>query len=293
MNNRGRCVFLVVCIVLVFFPKLTWAWSQQLHTTISTKVYASLSKKEKKYYERLASSLPYSGKQKLSFVHMSSWVDTIKQEPIGSLFKNNIPEDLRVFQSSTSAAWHYDNFFYFPNDVPRCRPSNKGLLLQAITRIDQALKKDISKAQEALLIAFMVHLMEDAHQPLHTSSRVDKHCKHDRGGNNTCIKYYAKKCVTNLHQLWDQGFGLSRDKAFWASFHYRVSDEKSRFTDLISKVLAEGQGLAPKVYLVKPNLAPSADYIAWAKNISAERLTLGTFRITEYLKAHYEQQIQR
>ena len=47
-------------------------------------------------------------------------------------------------------------------------------------------------------LCYVVHLVEDAHQPMHVGDR------HDRGGNNLELQFFRDD-YTNLHQVWDSG----------------------------------------------------------------------------------------
>lgn len=65
--------------------------------------------------------------------------------------------------------------------------------------------KRAEQRQAALKRAFIVHLLQDAAQPLHQYTSVTNLCKHDRGGNDTCFKRKksSSECSKNLHERWD------------------------------------------------------------------------------------------
>jgi hypothetical protein len=57
----------------------------------------------------------------------------------------------------------------------------------------------------AVALAWVLHLVGDLHQPLHTSSRVTpEHPEGDRGGN------LVKLGSTSLHSVWDNLFDVAR-----------------------------------------------------------------------------------
>jgi hypothetical protein len=64
-----------------------------------------------------------------------------------------------------------------------------------------------SERQQAL--RFVVHLVEDVHQPLHVGGRGD------RGGNDLQVRFLDRG--TNLHRLWDDGLLElhSNEEAVW------------------------------------------------------------------------------
>jgi hypothetical protein len=51
------------------------------------------------------------------------------------------------------------------------------------------------RAERARALLFLVHLIEDVHQPVHVGDN------HDRGGNDTQIQFEGRG--SNLHRLWD------------------------------------------------------------------------------------------
>jgi len=122
------------------------------------------------------------------FNNMSNWIDAIRGEPLYEVFNQRLPKALYEFRQRHTGTWHYENEFY-----------------------------DTSSEQEAILIAFAMHLMEDLHQPLHTTALVRADCSHDRGGNLYCLNVIAGRCVVNLHSLWDQAFNAANDSGFLRS----------------------------------------------------------------------------
>jgi hypothetical protein len=218
-------------------------------------------------------------------------VDSVRNQPIYELFDKKVPHALRSFQQSHSGRWHYENHFYFkPNERFRCKLTNNGKLEDAVSAIDAALKEDLNKEQEVILIAFAMHLIEDVHQPLHTGTLVRKDCSIDLGGNRYCLQRFGGKCVLNLHRLWDQAFEAHRGKPL----HTEVS--QSHFNDdffLIHETrlaLFEGERLLPSVYSIEENRAPYGRYVESSKSIARVRLVKSVERVTRFLKEHYEEQ---
>lgn len=65
-------------------------------------------------------------------------------------------------------------------------------------------------------MAFLLHMVGDAYQPLHLLGSLDSSCRHDRGGNAFCVAPIVGfkaglRCRDSLHFLWDQGFGAFAD----------------------------------------------------------------------------------
>jgi hypothetical protein len=109
-----------------------------------------------------------------------------------------------------SAAWHYVNVHissphYTSSD---CRP--QGCVVSKIAEFRAVLAdRGASRARRRTALRFLIHLMQDLHQPMHVADRGD------RGGNALQLRY-GRFDATNLHQVWDAGLLRSR---------YRNEDE--------------------------------------------------------------------
>jgi hypothetical protein len=109
-----------------------------------------------------------------------------------------------------SAAWHYVNV---PISATRYDPRfcPAGTCVVAKIKHFRSVLADARaprrERQRALL--FLVHLVEDVHQPLHVGDNED------RGGNVTQIQFLG--AGTNLHRMWDTDLidAVSRNESAW------------------------------------------------------------------------------
>ncbi len=282
---------LLLTLIWAFLPSMCLAWSGQVHTQIGARVYELLDKKERKYYKRLASRLPVDS---IEFFNVSAWVDSVRGEPLYELFSKDVPETLFAMRERHTSNWHYHNYFYHGNlqfhGVEKkhpCRMRNKGKLETALVGIDQALQDNTDKKQEAILLAFIMHLLEDLHQPLHTTALVRKDCSHDRGGNLYCLQKMAGRCAMNLHGLWDSAFSVASDQKFMRSITLDSPPQLPFQTD-VALMLTQGHDLARKVYDTEENRLPHKSYFDWAKSVTKVQIERSVWRVAHYLKAHYE-----
>ncbi len=114
-----------------------------------------------------------------------------------------------------TAPWHYVDV---PLDEPRYDAkfsgdvSSKGCVVDRVNEFRLTVK-DTSKSVEdrRFALRFLVHCLEDMHQPCHVGDNADK------GGNRTQVRFFDKG--TNMHALWDTGMiqraGAAED--FWIS----------------------------------------------------------------------------
>ncbi len=97
-----------------------------------------------------------------------------------------------------SAPWHYVNVPITANRYEDRYCARGNCVVAKIKRFRSVLtdrKAPLRERRQALL--FLVHFVEDIHQPLHVGDN------HDRGGNLTQIQFRGEG--TNLHRLWDSG----------------------------------------------------------------------------------------
>lgn len=109
-----------------------------------------------------------------------------------------------------SAAWHFVNV---PISAARYddRYCPAGVCVVAKVKHFRKLLADrrAPRAERARALLFLVHLVEDVHQPLHVGDN------RDRGGNQTQVQYLGE--ATNLHRLWDSQLidAAARDERAW------------------------------------------------------------------------------
>ena len=102
-------------------------------------------------------------------------------------------------RSPSTAAWHYTNFdreLGCRYDAARNCPDGH-CVVGAIERQLQVLGSDRPSDERLKALKWVVHLVGDAHQPLHAGLAGDK------GGNLYQIQAYGRG--GNLHSLWDSG----------------------------------------------------------------------------------------
>ncbi len=132
------------------------------------------------------------------FMFMATWADVVRDRAFDNRYKK--------YHKSN---WHYDDTFWTLKDgkvevLPK--PEDGG---QALARIDEYVKMINSTApdpQKAVAIAWILHLVGDIHQPLHTSARVtDREPKGDQGGNFVLLtpEGTPRDKQENLHWFWD------------------------------------------------------------------------------------------
>ena len=177
MRSKKLAALLVpVLVLLLALPTPAWAWGRLGHRVIAKLAERHLSDRAKAEIKALLEP----GE---SLADCSTWADEHRRE---------LPK---------TAPWHYvdvplDEPRYddrFAGDDPR-----KGYIVPRIRELKATLK-DPSKSVEERRFAlrFLVHLVEDLHEPLHVGENKDK------GGNNLQVRFFDRG--SNLHSVWDSG----------------------------------------------------------------------------------------
>jgi hypothetical protein len=134
-------------------------------------------------------------------------------EPGESLADASLWADENRGRLPKTAPWHYIDI---PLDEPRYESkfsgdvASKGCVVDKINEFRLTVK-DPSKAVEdrRFALRFLVHCLEDMHQPCHVGDNSDK------GGNLTQVRWFDRG--SNMHRVWDSGIiervGTTED--FW------------------------------------------------------------------------------
>jgi len=97
-----------------------------------------------------------------------------------------------------TAPWHFLNMPLGLNheQFVKAVSQSDGNVYSAIVKVEAQLKdKSLSTEQKHEALKYLIHLVGDAHQPMHISRKEDK------GGNTIQLRFEDKG--TNLHSLWD------------------------------------------------------------------------------------------
>lgn len=234
----------------IFYALTCYSWGQKGHDTIAYIAEQHLSEKAK-----IAVDSILDGK---SMVYWSNWLD-------------NASHTLEYEYTKT---WHYKNI-----DEGVCyatTPLNaEGDIVTALYQQIENLKSgDISKAESAISLKMIIHLMGDLHQPLHLGH------KSDLGGNKWEVKYFNRK--NNLHSIWDSSLVESAHK--WSYTEWQQQIDRVSESQIASYTVGSIDNWGEETYLIcceVYNSTPidsniSYDYIAkWTPVIETQFLKGG------------------
>lgn len=166
--------YLLIAFLIVSINSLH-AWGTTGHRVVAEIAERQLSRKAKKNIKKLI------GEQKLAY--WANWPDFIKSD-----------SDWKF-----ADGWHYVNI---PGNLDRMafdkeleNTTDENLYKRALVLIDALKDKNTSLQKKQEYLYFLIHIIGDAHQPMHIG-RLE-----DLGGNKITVEWFRKK--TNLHALWD------------------------------------------------------------------------------------------
>jgi hypothetical protein len=222
MKRSGRRMCALFCLSLAGSPGL-FAWNATGHKAITFLAYSLLTPKARGRVDAILKAHPdyrtiLAARSTASadavdlahnaFAVASTWPDIIKSDPrfsdtpvAGAPALPGFPDMLR------HQNWHYINT-PVPAEFEK-QPIDPVNVTAELKRLLRTLKKDgVVSPEEAFALPWIMHLVTDIHQPLHTVSRFYRSTngavEQDKGGN-AC--YIAEE--RNLHSLWDSILGVN------------------------------------------------------------------------------------
>lgn len=326
---RLRMIGISLGIWVLLAPAI-FAWADKGHKMVASialrqldqaereKIYAIL-KNHPRWKEEFADRMPEeirlgeaSGRLEWAFQQAAIWPDIARE----------YQDDVRdKFHRST---WHYINHGIYLDQTEREKFEKEfptGSLqipdkVEGVTNVIQALKftrralktsEKTADADRAVYVAWIMHLVGDLHQPMHSTSMYSSKLfpTGDRGGNEVALVQR-----TNLHALWDSFPGTgkvtlkeSRDEALTLMIddEFKKLGEASRGQLDEETWLKESQQLAQTyVYsdevvaplrnyesaadLKKNPLGMSKDYMQIGGKIAKQRVVEAGYRLGMVLK---------
>lgn len=167
-------------ILMLFFLlnfNFVFGWGKTGHRIVAEIAYRHLTENSKKQIAEIIGNQPLA--------YWANYPDFIKSDP--ESYKN-------------TSSWHYLNFpenlnrNQFDNFLNQSADSN--IYKRTLVLIDQLKnREDYSNEEQIVALYFLVHLIGDAHQPLHLGK------EENLGGNKIKVRWFGQP--TNLHSLWD------------------------------------------------------------------------------------------
>ncbi len=325
LRPERRCLLRSValaCSLLFLLPATTLAWHEAAHRATAVIAFEQLAAEER---ERLVQILRQHPRYAEDFLRrmpadiatadddaQDAWL--LQQASIWPDLIRRLGEDVR--RQYNNSRWHYINLLVWltPEDeaalvssIDHNRDTAFKPPLRQSQNIVQALRGNLATwrdpaatdEQKAVALCWVLHLVGDLHQPLHTVALFSRAYfpSGDRGGNS--INVVRGDETRNLHAVWDglpTGMGdlgptkRTRqliaddvvDDAAIDTWLHQHADLARRFVyteDLKSQLL--------RMLELKqaPNVSLSDDYLDAARSLARRQVNLAGHRMAELLLA--------
>mmetsp|Transcript_64579 Transcript_64579/g.170966 ORF Transcript_64579/g.170966 Transcript_64579/m.170966 type:complete len:395 (-) Transcript_64579:84-1268(-) len=188
------------------------AWWGNGHMLVAEIARQELSVDEVAVLDDIIAMWHHDYPQNGDIVSVAVWPDIIKCADISSYCPKTLPDDMTWFNS-----WHFNNKPYNPDNLTltqeqldwTAEPSASWWL----SRVVGTLQGSKSRFAFTMVLHFLIHVIGDVHQPLHSTtgffnnSQLGRLPDGDLGGNLLKITSQVPG-VNELHAFWDAGAGL-------------------------------------------------------------------------------------
>jgi len=250
---------IVASVVLFYAPLQTMAWGTNGHRISGQIAENHLSAKARAAIKAIL------GNETIAMA--SNWGDFIKSDPDYKSFDQWHYIDLEDIHSREALST------YLKNDTTTNLYSRINFLTSELK------KKNTTKANKLMYLRMLIHLVEDLHQPLHTSG-------YESGGNGIKLKWFSKE--TNLHTIWDSELvnfqELSYSEYVKAIDFTTPAEVKKWQSTSVADWLYESNVLAEKITSeAKPGITLSYNYNFKYKYTLNQQLLKGGVRLAGLL----------
>ena len=283
-----------------------FAWNYTGHRVIATLAYDRLSEPVRAKidailthhpdYVMLRAALPASidhdprARAKAVFLAASVWPDQIRND---SRFYDETKNGFRPLLAGfpdmgRHLSWHYVRLPFSADGTPVRQPQPPNALSEITRIIAELANSNLDSSRAAYDLSWLIHLVGDVHQPLHTVSRFTAgQPGGDQGGN---LMWVSR--TRTLHELWDQIPGKGETAKFVAQLSR--ADPSTTGGGPQDWVEESYRIATTRVYVVSPRTSSKevpiplpARYIAEAKDVAKSQISKGGERLGVLLERIY------
>jgi S1/P1 Nuclease len=213
--------------VLIVYTMPAWGWDDQGHMMVAAVAWdhlgdasrarvTALLKLNPDYATWIVDTTPQE-RDKIAFMRAANWPDAIKSEA-GYQNDGNWPENPDAARNIGYADhlqhryWHFIDLPLSAGGAAVLPPATPNVQTQIHAFTAAIGSHDVNDDIKSYDLVWLEHLVGDAHQPLHATSRFSAGLpRGDQGGN--LVALCARPCRDELHFYWDDILGTSRTPA--------------------------------------------------------------------------------
>lgn len=315
MKKFPRFIFALL-LLLFAFPGLSYGWNDAGHMAVAFIAYKNLSTVAKVRVDKLIQLNPHynlwlsripegtseSTKRAMLFMIAATWADEIKGDgvhvPDGPENGNIPPSDgtaaanIGYSDKAMHKYWHFVDLPFSTDGTPTFPAFTPNAQTQIEVFRNVLKKPDASLELKSYDLVWLMHLVGDVHQPLHSTARFTHQSpKGDAGGN--FVGVCNPQCGGNLHSFWDGQLGPSSDMMTVAKIAVTLPPPNALLAAQLdvnvwigeSFKLARMVAYAPPIGAGSGPFPLNSKYRADANRIARERISLAGVRLAGILNA--------
>jgi hypothetical protein len=287
------------------------AWNGRGHMIVAAKAWEHLTPRSRIAVGQLlrhnpmfatwTAGVPVADRDRIAFIQAATWPDDIKSSSnIPGYTSDHVTGPNRNRNSGYDDCnqhryWHYKDQPFSPDGTALRPPPSPNIETQINTF--SAVLRDAHATDEvkAYDLVWLIHLVGDAHQPLHATGRfIHADPDGDAGGNDVLVCLSASGSCTRgsaLHAFWDDIFGGSENVASVTAFAHGLPDPAAASAAVMTPAAWLGESFAlarTQVYRapIGVGLGPfrlTAGYRSNATRVASARASLAGVRLANLI----------
>lgn len=215
MKKTLRMVFAMSLLVMTGVR--SHAWNGEGHMFIASVAYSNLTPaarirvdalvrlnpKYDSWVKMIPEGTSPAQSRRLLFMYAATWADSIRNEmrDVPDVAGQRLDLSLGYKDVRRHSDWHFIDLMFSTDGTAVHEPEAPNLK-SIIPALRAALKADYSDSAKSYSLVWLIHLVGDAHQPVHCAERASKIAPQgDSGGNMVLV--CDPQCGRRLHALWD------------------------------------------------------------------------------------------
>ena len=264
--------------LVMFQASSSQAWNATGHQVIAEIAYEHLDTTSKTEIRRLLSAFSVEYPKIHTLAQLGPW-----------------PDQLRSQKIEYYTHWHYVDVPFSTDGTPLKNLADTDNAAWALQKLEPVLANPYAnRFERARALAFIVHIVADLHQPLHTVSRFSVHYPEGDKGGNLFSLTPSDNSANNLHRLWDNGLGLfavpaTRENVQALAESIMRHYPSSRFARQVGMLdeqqwIKEGNALAQhEAYKTPEHTRPNETYLLEGQKTVEMQTALAGYRLAALL----------
>ena len=305
LSIRMKRISPLLGFLALFLARSASAWNSFGHMMIAAVAYEQLTPATQARvaqllrlnpdYPKWVARIPKEERDELAFVIAATWADSIKSEPgyTNDGDRPSGPEAARNigYQDHLQHRyWHYVDLPFSQDHTPLQPAPTPNVQTQIAVFRKTLASHEASEELKSYDLVWLLHLVGDVHQPLHTVSRfTHSQPNGDAGGN--LVALCEKPCRKELHAYWDDlpGTGKKAIVAVRRAAHLPTPNERVGAIDDERQWIHESFLIAQNSVYIPPIGDGSGPffvdrpYQSIAHRVARDRLALAGARLAHVL----------